>query len=51
MRSKKFAQISARRQKCDFATQECERLPQILHAIYVDLVDHGCFERICLGHE
>src|SRR5262245_41457647 len=44
-----FAQISAGRQKCNFAAQECECLPQILHTVYVDLVDHRGFERICFG--
>src|SRR5204863_9736361 len=51
VRGKEFAQISACGQKRNFATQKGERLPQILHAVYVDLVDHRGFERICFGHE
>ena len=51
MRGEEFAQISACRQKRDFAPQKGERLPQILHAVYVNLVDHRGFERICFGHE
>ena len=35
----------------NFAAQECERLPQILHAVDVDLIDHRRFERICFGDE
>src|SRR6476469_4453777 len=46
-----FAEISACRQKRNFAAQECERLPQILDTVYVDLVDHRGFERICSGDE
>src|SRR5262245_3725434 len=51
VRGEKFAQISARGQKRDFAAQKGERLPQILHAVYVDIVDHRGFERIGFGHE
>src|SRR6185369_7670581 len=49
--SEEFAQISARGQERDFAAQKGERLPQILHTVYVDLVDHRGFERVGFGHE
>ena len=48
---KEFAQISACGQKRNFASQKGKRLPQTLHAVYVDFVDHRGFERICFGHE
>jgi hypothetical protein len=51
VRGEEFAQISARGQKRNLATQKSERLPQILHSVYVDLVDHRGFERIGFGHE
>src|SRR4029453_2650816 len=50
-RRKEFAQSGACRQKRNFAAQERERLPQILHAVYVDFVDHRGFERICFGNQ
>src|SRR5262245_9396051 len=51
VRSEELAQISACRQKRNFAAQECERLPQILDAVYVDLVNHRGLKRICFGDE
>ena len=52
MRREKFAEIS--RVWAAIATsprKNCECLPQIVHAVYVDLVHHRGFERICFGHE
>src|SRR4029077_2423440 len=37
VRGEEFAEISACGQKSNFATQKSERLPQILHAVYIDL--------------
>ena len=47
MRGKKSGQIGARREKRSFAAEERECLPQILHAVDVDLIDHRGFERVC----
>src|SRR5437762_7002227 len=44
-----FAQIGACRQKGSLSAQESERLPQILHAIDIDLIDHRGFERVGFG--
>ena len=46
VRRKKSSQIGTRRQKRRFAAQKSKCLPQILHAVDVDLIDHGGFERI-----
>ena len=51
VRGEEFAQISACGQQRNFAAQESERLPQILHAVYVDFVDHRRFQRVRFGHE
>src|SRR5262245_18397400 len=51
VRSEKLAQISARGQKRNFAAQKCERLPEILHAVDIDLVDHCGFGRVRFGYE
>ena len=51
VRGEEFAEIGACWQKCNFAAQEGERLPQILHPVDVDFVDHCSFERICFGYK
>ena len=51
MCSEEFAQISACRQKRNFAAQKGERLPQILHAVDVDLIDHCGFKRVGFGNK
>jgi hypothetical protein len=51
MRGEEFAQMSTCRQKGNFPAQKGERLPQILHPVDVDFVDHRGFERVCFRHE
>ena len=51
VRSEKLAQISACGQKRDFAAQKRERLPQILHTVDIDLVDHRSLERVRFRYE
>ena len=51
MRGEEFTQIGACRQKRNFSAQEGECLPQILHAVDVDFIDHRRFERISFGNK
>ena len=51
VRGEKLGQIAARRKQRDFAAQELKCLPQILHAVDVDLVDHGGFARVRFRNE
>src|SRR6266481_3814863 len=51
MGGEEFTQICAGRQKRNFSAQEGERLPQILHAVNVDLIDHRGFQRIGFGNK
>ena len=48
MGRKKASQIGARGQEGRFPAQKIKRLPQILHTIDVDFIDHGGFERVGL---
>ncbi len=51
MRGEEPTQIGACRQKRNFSAQEGECLPQILHAVDVDFIDHRRFERIGFGNK
>src|SRR5437868_8760428 len=51
MGTEKSADIPASRQQRKLTAQKLKCLTEILHAVDVDLVDHGGFARICLRHE
>src|SRR6202171_2527058 len=51
VRGEKIGQVTASRKKRELTAHEFECLPQILHAVDVDLVDHGGLARVGFRHE